>query len=323
VAFNNNLDLLEVALLEGRERPDLLVLSSPNVEELLSQVGTLKAEAKAGLVDSPRWRRRLALMADLVSRAGNLTKIVSAIQDRLRPNVVVLLVHGIRDIARWQTAIASTLREAGFEVELTNYGRMNLIEFLLPIPFFRNRAIDAVWTQIRSAAMLHPGADISIVAHSFGTYIVSSILRREFDLSLRRIIFCSSVVHYDFPFEQINRRFDAPILNDVGTVDPWPALAESVTAGYGSAGTYGFRRPGIRDRFHNKAGHGYFLNAEFCRRYWLPFLLDGTVAEASNRDPENPPLWVSIISIFKIKYIILLSVACLLLLHAARTNWVP
>jgi hypothetical protein len=49
---------------------------------------------------------------------------------------LVLLVHGIRDIGRWRAEIANTLEKAGFDVELTNYGRMNLLEFLLPMPFF-------------------------------------------------------------------------------------------------------------------------------------------------------------------------------------------
>jgi hypothetical protein len=71
---------------------------------------------------------------------------------------LVLLVHGIRDIGRWRAEIANTLEKAGFDVELTNYGRMNLLEFLLPMPFFRRRAVETVWTQMQHAVMLHPDA---------------------------------------------------------------------------------------------------------------------------------------------------------------------
>ena len=84
---------------------------------------------------------------------------------------LVLLVHGIRDIARWQSEIASALERHGFAVELTNYGRMNLLEFLIPVPFFRQRATSKIWTQMQHAMELHPHFDISVIAHSFGTYI--------------------------------------------------------------------------------------------------------------------------------------------------------
>lgn len=158
---------------------------------------------------------------------------------------LVILAHGIRDIARWQAEISSSLEAARFTVELTNFDRMNLLEFLLPIPYFRKKA-------------------------------------------------------------------QSPILNEVGTSDPWPAVAESVTTGCGSAGTYGFRRPGVRDRFHNGAGHGYFLNSTFCNKYWVPFLNTGMIVPG-DLPAEMPPLWVRLISIFKIKYV-LLAVAILLAL---------
>jgi len=78
----------------------------------------------------------------------------------------------------------------------------------------------------------------SIIAHSFGTYVVAEILREKFTMQAERVIFCGSVLRYDFPFEQIDGRFKGEIINEVGTADPWPALAESVTTGYGAAGTF-------------------------------------------------------------------------------------
>jgi TIR domain len=44
---------------------------------------------------------------------------------------VIILVHGIRDFALWQAEIRPALEENGFKVEVTNYGRFNLLEFLL------------------------------------------------------------------------------------------------------------------------------------------------------------------------------------------------
>src|ERR1700722_166366 len=225
--------------------------------------------------------------------------------DRHRVHVVIL-VHGIRDYALWQSTIRKTLESERFKVELTNYGRLDVLRFMLPTKFFRRKIINKIWDQIEHARKRHPDAMFSIIAHSFGTYVVAEILRGKFTMQAKRVIFCGSVVRYDFPFEQIDSRFKGQIINEIGTADPWPALAESVTTGYGSAGTYGFRRPGVRDRWHNDARHGDFLTAEFCKKFWIPYLLTEDADDIVEGDtaPKSPPCWVRLISIFKIKYIV-------------------
>jgi hypothetical protein len=90
-------------------------------------------------------------------------------------------------------------------------------------------------------------------------------------------------------------------------LDQWPAIAESITWGYGSAGTYGFRRPRVRDRWHASVGHSHFLTPEFCEQYWVPFLRDGTIVEGS-LSPEAPPLWVRTVSILELKYLLLVGI---------------
>jgi hypothetical protein len=71
----------------------------------------------------------------------------------------------------------------------------------------------------------------------------------------------------------------------------------------GSAGTYGFRRPLVRDRWHNGARHGFFLDSEFCKRFWSPFLKDGTLV-AGAHTPESPPRWLRFLSIVKLNYLL-------------------
>jgi hypothetical protein len=114
------------------------------------------------------------------------------------------------------------------------------------------------------------------------------------------------------PILQFADRFATPILNEVGARDAWPAIAESVTWGYGSAGTYGFRRPRVRDRWHPGARHGYFLDPKFCRKYWIPFLKDGTIVEAAS-NPEAPPVWLKSLSVIRLKYVLLVVLAAILI----------
>src|SRR6202047_2308550 len=57
---------------------------------------------------------------------------------------------------------------------------------------------------------------LSVISHSFGTYVVSQILQNQ-EFAWYRVIFCGSVVRNDFDFDAIFRQFRAPLLNDVGT----------------------------------------------------------------------------------------------------------
>jgi pimeloyl-ACP methyl ester carboxylesterase len=224
-----------------------------------------------------------------------------------KPHVVVL-IHGIRDFALWQVSIRETLKNAAFIVEHVNYGRFNLIEFLTPIPYFRKKAIDRVEHQLRIVRDKHKDADISLIAHSFGTYVAAHVMSSAFDWRFHRVILCGSVLWRHYPFEHIKDRFTDPILNDVGSRDIWPAFAESITFGYGSIGTYGFFGPYVYDRWHNGAYHGYFLTSEFCETFWVPFLRDGREVAAASV-PEEPRWWLKLISVFKIRYVLFAVIA--------------
>src|SRR5262249_24981030 len=147
------------------------------------------------------------------------TDVPSPISPDARPAAqehVVVLIHGIRDYALWQNKIGMTLARAGFIPEPTNYGRFNLVKFLIPVSHFRRSAVDEVWEQIRIVRLKHPGAKLSVIAHSFGTYVVASLIKRNFDLNAYKIIFCGSVVPYKFRFQDFHGRFADPIINEVG-----------------------------------------------------------------------------------------------------------
>jgi hypothetical protein len=228
---------------------------------------------------------------------------------------VIILVHGIRTNAPWQAILRADLESDETKVELTNYGWFDLFRFLIPIKWIRDIAVRRVWTSIRDIRKLYPNAQMSFLAHSFGTFVVANILRREFDLTAHRIVFCGSVVRYDFPFQEISGRFTSPIINEVGTGDYLPAIAESVTRGYGSAGTYGFRRPRVRDRWHNNISHSSFFSHEFCRKYWVPFFASGSIVEA-DADFRVPPVYVLLLSRFKLRYLLVCGILVVILLSA-------
>jgi hypothetical protein len=228
---------------------------------------------------------------------------------------LVLIVPGIRDYGLWIEEMAPTLREAGYYVEPASLDYYNVLQFLTPVPFFRERAIAQIWEDIQAAILRHPTATkISFIAHSFGSYMVAENLRRQFilaspNLKVHRVIFCGSIVPTRFPFQQISNRIGDDVINEVGAFDSWPAVAESILFGYGHPGTFGFKRPFVRDRWHKGASHNYYLNPDFMKQWWLPLL--GGVPPAAGDPPEKPPQWIILLSIFKPKY--LLSLVAILL----------
>jgi pimeloyl-ACP methyl ester carboxylesterase len=131
---------------------------------------------------------------------------------------LVILVHGINTFADRMPAMADTLESAGFLVSPTSFGDMRVSRFLLPIGRHRQQAIQRVLTNIRTAKELHKPDRISVITHSFGTYVVARILQRE-PWPWHRIIFCGSVLPEKFPLDEVRDRFTAPLLNEVGTRD--------------------------------------------------------------------------------------------------------
>jgi hypothetical protein len=85
-------------------------------------------------------------------------------------------------------------------------------------------------------------------------------------------------------------------------------MAEVVTFGYGSAGTYGFRRPAVYDRWHNGKAHGDFLNQKFCMTYWAPFLRNGQIVE-DDEAADQPPWWLWAVSTFQVRYGVVIAAA--------------
>jgi pimeloyl-ACP methyl ester carboxylesterase len=222
-----------------------------------------------------------------------------------RPHLVVL-VHGIRTRARWYIDVRDALAAAGFQVSLTNYGRFGLPRFLLPIRYFRERAATDIEGNIREAMEKYGVDRISVIAHSFGTFVIGWILRNRFDIKFTHIIFCGSVLPFRFPFQFLGGQFQS-LVNEVGTRDIWPILADSVTWGYGSTGAFGFNRPEVFDRHHKGLSHSAFLNADFCRKWWIPVLQGG--APQSHDSPGSPPWWLRLLDIFHIKYLLIMILA--------------
>jgi hypothetical protein len=212
---------------------------------------------------------------------------------------LVVLVHGINTNAQWFPIIKRSLEAAGFVAVPAGYGIYGVIRFLIPIGFLRRAAINRVSENIRLARSYYKPKLISVIAHSFGTYVVARIIAETFDIELNRVIFCGSVVKNDFPFQENHHRFKPLLYNEIGTRDYWPIVASAVTWGYGSVGANGFQSPVVNDRWHKGFRHSDFMTKEFCEKFYIPSLRGEAVAGDA---PSSFPFWVQLLSRLPVKW---------------------
>jgi hypothetical protein len=113
----------------------------------------------------------LFVMADVTARPDQ------------NPDHLVILVHGINTRALWMNEIRPALEDAGFAVAPTSYGKFGVPRFLLPFTWLRRKAIKRVASDINTARAAfervygRAPAEMSVISHSFGTYVISRVLR--------------------------------------------------------------------------------------------------------------------------------------------------
>jgi pimeloyl-ACP methyl ester carboxylesterase len=215
-------------------------------------------------------------------------------------NTVVILIHGIRTAAWWQSRMAALIaEETGATVIPLKYGYFDTLRFLCPFGICRRGPIDRLRKQIDGIRDEHQGKDIIALAHSYGTYALSRILHDNPHIKFHRIMLCGSIVPEDYDWARVDDQVTMAdkrqaIINDCGTQDIWPVLAKSVTWGYGSSGTYGFGAFNVRDRFH-ALGHSGFFNEDFARTYWIPAINGEAIAFSAEDKKEIPsPGWFDV-----------------------------
>ena len=216
---------------------------------------------------------------------------------------VLVLLHGIRTAAIWQEAVRSMFNGTSIRVIPIGYEYLDVFRFL--IPFWRSGPVSRVAAQMQSIKRDNPNVHISVIAHSFGTFIISRILSPDQGIRIKRLLLCGSVLPATFAWENVQGRPSRDALvNDVGSRDVWPVLARTMTWGFGSSGTFGFKQAAVTDRFHNLT-HSDFFSEEWVKEYWLPFICDGTIIPSKwESERPTPPVWLNLLALFHLKYVV-------------------
>ncbi|QPF88569.1 hypothetical protein [Bradyrhizobium commune] len=216
-----------------------------------------------------------------------------------KPDVVVL-VHGIRTRAHWQRTVPGWLAIKGkLDVVPVSYGYVGVVGFLNPV-LGRRRKAENVLKQLNEIRAEYPANEchMSIIAHSFGTYLVTRILQENSYLIIGDLLLCGSVAPDSQDWTKIrnqtqNRareRGKGLLVNDCGSLDIWPVMARVATWGFDSTGTYGIRKNGVIDRFH-PIRHSEFFQKDFVDKYWKPFVDRSDVVLVEDSDKIESPKW--------------------------------
>lgn len=204
--------------------------------------------------------------------------------------IVVALIHGIRTAAGWQEKAREALAVEGkVVVAPIGYGYQDVIRFLGP---WRKSAIAKVQQELRDLQRIHKDSDLVVMAHSFGTYIISKILKDSPDIRIKRLLLCGSIIPVAYRWDTLSHEFTSKTcVNEVGTRDIWPVFARIASFGYGESGSFGFKTSRVWDRFFDY-GHSDFFTDEHFKTFWQPFILNGQVV-ASPWDAKRPtPSWL-------------------------------
>jgi serine/threonine-protein kinase len=208
---------------------------------------------------------------------------------------VVVTLHGIRTHAGWQRAFSEVAGSAGLQCRLDrwNFGRFSLLKFLLPrarttkVEWFRTTYTQEFADLTRSVLSSERP---SIVAHSFGTYILGYALLRYPYLRFNKVLLCGSILPRDFPWDAlIDRGQVQAVRNEYGARDVWTQLARRFVAGTGASGTIGFACQ--HDRLEQEAfdyAHSEYFERGHMSDRWVPFLRR-TVSHITPREHALEP----------------------------------
>jgi hypothetical protein len=244
------------------------------------------------------WR---GLALELATRLRGRNKLVVPLK------TIVILIHGIRTRAEWQEKVAPILEDSNTTVIPIRYGYLDIFRFWCPI-WTRLASISEIEWKVSRAIFENKNAEVVVIAHSYGTYAISNIIKNNPLINISRMILCGGIVRRNFKWGEIRNL--PKILNDCGSRDVLPMLASSLTWGFGESGRCGFGTPEVSDRFsdHNHSG---FFEKNFVKEHWKPFVDSGKITQ-TNHERTNIPWMVSILTVVRFRIVILVVILSLI-----------
>jgi pimeloyl-ACP methyl ester carboxylesterase len=203
----------------------------------------------------------------------------------------VLCLHGILTHAHWQKTASEVLGDDKLRVRLYDFGRYGIRKFL-----WRRANDDMVdqfyryYSGVVSEKKLNLDSDSagkrpSVVAHSFGTYIVGYCMQKRKDVRFDKIILCGSILPVTFDWQTLVTRGQVNFIrNEYGTDDFWTRNVGKFVSRTGSSGSERFHYDGIRmeQECFTDYRHSDYFEVGHIRNCWIPFLRKSPYLPASS-----------------------------------------
>lgn len=190
---------------------------------------------------------------------------------------VLVLIHGIQTDGSWQRHVQEKMAGvASLQVHDLGYDVFTALQLFGP---FRSAPVNKIVREIRRIKTEEPLASICVIAHSYGSYIVSRILDENPDIRFSKIIMCGAIVPRNYPWDRNAKELSkSSIINDVGTRDVWPLFATCTTLGYGSSGRRGFQNASVTDRYFDYSHSEFFEEKhQHVEKFWRPIIENDNV----------------------------------------------
>jgi hypothetical protein len=207
----------------------------------------------------------------------------------------VFSLHGVNTRGAWQKeALGDALDEAGFKHVSLDYDNF------CPCRLLSKKQVQAKVEWFREKYDAHTSGSNeppSIIAHSFGTYIVARAMQLYDEICFDRIIFCGSIVGETYDWSEIIKRGQcSAVLNDHGFRDRAVGWARWAIKDAGVAGIGGFKDDAngkVLQRGHAEFTHSSYFYALNYKVNWVPFLLGNQPAPVKKaaKVPHNPRWW--------------------------------
>ncbi|UVC17283.1 adenylate/guanylate cyclase domain-containing protein [Mesorhizobium onobrychidis] len=198
---------------------------------------------------------------------------------------IILIFHGSRSQAEWQTWIPEELRGEGTaDIQSTSINFIGRLKFLIP-GLSPSKQLGEIRQVISAVRATHPESayKLSILAHGYATSAVTKILQENPHLAIDNLLLSRSVVHPKFNWDQVSSQIKGLVLNECATRDAWPLAVRSFNWRFGATGVFGFHSPRVKDRFH-PVQYNQLLTKKFVKTFWAPFFYDSEIVQPPDSD---------------------------------------
>ncbi len=182
-----------------------------------------------------------------------------------------VVIHGMNTRGPWQEDFAWGLSDSfGHSIPQYIY-KYGLIRIGVLLKRVQNREIQELAEKLRALSSTlagsHAGTKPDIIAHSFGTWLISHVLRDNPDISIGRLILLGCIVRPDFDWQElIDRNQVEYILNHCAGKDIWVGISHFTIPDAGPGGRRGFSSGNLLNIRTDDYRHSDYFKGERVRR---------------------------------------------------------